>query len=83
MNNVTPLHPPQTSELRYRQGDIGRALLEGLKREGIAADIEQVLHEALFFPEQEHKQYGALVSASNVLHNLLNAMPSKPQTPTD
>jgi hypothetical protein len=48
-----------------------------LKHERIAADIEQVLHDVLFFPEQEHERYGALVAASNVIHNLLNAMPGK------
>jgi hypothetical protein len=44
-----------------------------LRYERIAADIEQVLHDVLFFPEQENERYGALVAASNVLHNLLNA----------
>ena len=58
---------------RYKHGDIARALAEGLKHERIAADIEQVLHDVLFFPEPEHERYGALVAASNVLHNLLNA----------
>lgn len=74
MNNVTPLHPPQASELRYRQGDITRALLEGLKHEGIAADIEQVLHDVLFFPDADHERYDTLCAASNVLHNLLFAL---------
>jgi hypothetical protein len=50
-----------------------------LKHERIAADIEQVLYDDLFFPEQEHERYGALVAASNVLHNLLNAMPARPE----
>jgi hypothetical protein len=44
-----------------------------LKHERIAADIEQVLHDVLFFPEQEQERYGALVATSHVLHNLLNA----------
>jgi hypothetical protein len=50
-----------------------------LKHERIAADIEQVLHDVLFFPEQEQERYGALVAASHVLHNLLNAMPARPE----
>jgi hypothetical protein len=81
MSNVTQLHSATDATDatdRYRQGDIARALAEGLKHERIAADIEQVLHDVLFFPEQEHERYGALVAASNVLHNLLNAMPGKP-----
>jgi hypothetical protein len=39
----------------------------------MAADIEQVLHDVLFFPEQEQERYRALVAASHVLHNMLNA----------
>jgi hypothetical protein len=78
MSNVTQLHSPIDATDRYKHGDITHALAEGLKYERIAADIEQVLHDVLFFPEQEHERYGALVAASNVLHNLLNAMPGKP-----
>jgi hypothetical protein len=78
MSNVTQLNSATDATDRYKHGDIIRALAEGLKHEGIAADIEQVLHDVLFFPEQEHERYGALVAASNVLHNLLNAMPGKP-----
>jgi hypothetical protein len=73
MTNVTRLHSNTDATDRYKQGDIARALAEGLKHERIAADIEQVLHDVLFFPEQEHQRYGALVAASHVLHNLLNA----------
>jgi menaquinone-dependent protoporphyrinogen IX oxidase len=73
MSNVTQLHSATDATDRYKQGDIARALAEGLKHEGITADIEQVLHDVLFFPEQEHERYGALVAASSVLHNLLNA----------
>jgi hypothetical protein len=85
MSNVTQLHSntdatdATDATDRYKHGDIARALAEGLKHERIAADIEQVLHDVLFFPEQEHERYGALVAASHVLHNLLNAMPARPE----
>ncbi len=74
MTNVTPLHPTPTTIYRYKAGDITRALVEGLKHEGIAADIEKVLHDVLFFPEHDpDEQYGALCAASNVIYNLLHA----------
>jgi hypothetical protein len=79
MSNVTQLHSNTDATDRYKHGDITRALAEGLKHERIAADIEQVLHDVLFFPEQEHERYGALVAANHVLHNLLNAMPARPE----
>ncbi|WP_199451663.1 hypothetical protein [Marinobacter sp. bablab_jr008] len=79
MSNVTPLHPTPTTTYRYRAGDITRALAEGLKHEGIAADIEQVLHDVLFFPEHDaSEQYGALCAASYVLYNLLHANGTAP-----
>jgi len=71
-DNVTQLHPARA--FKYKRGDITRALAEGLKHEVVAADIEQVLHDVLFFPEHdESEQYGALCAASYVLHNLLHA----------
>ena len=74
MSNVTPLNPKPSINYRYKRGDITRALAEGLKHEVVAADIEQVLHDVLFFPEHdESEQYGALCAASYVLHNLLYA----------
>jgi hypothetical protein len=73
MSNVTQLHSNTDAADHYKQGDIARALAEGLKHEGIAADIEQVLHDVLFIPDHDHERYGALCAASNVLHNLLNA----------
>jgi len=73
MSNVTQLHDHTDATDRYQQGDIARALAEGLKHERIAADIEQVLHDVLFIPDHDHERYGALCAASNVLHNLLNA----------
>jgi hypothetical protein len=73
MSNVTQLHDHTDATDRYQHGDIARALAEGLKHERIAADIEQVLHDVLFFPDHDHERYGALCAASNVLHNLLNA----------
>jgi hypothetical protein len=73
MTTVTRLHSTTDATDRYKQGDIARALAEGLKHERIAADIEQVLHDVLFFPDHDHERYGALVAASHVLHNLLNA----------
>ncbi|MEC9388078.1 MAG: hypothetical protein VX393_17125 [Pseudomonadota bacterium] len=79
MTNVTPLHPTPTTTYRYKAGDITRALAEGLKHEGIAADIEQVLHDVLFFPEHDaSEQYGALCAASYVLYNLLPANGTTP-----
>jgi hypothetical protein len=73
MSNITQLHSSTDATDHYKQGDITRALAEGLKHEGIAADIEQVLHDVLFIPDHDHERYGALCAASNVLHNLLNA----------
>jgi len=79
MTNVTPLHPTPTTTYRYKAGDITRALAEGLKHEGMAADIEQVLHDVLFFPEHDaSEQYGALCAASYVLYNLLHANGTTP-----
>jgi hypothetical protein len=43
MSNVTQLHSNTNATDRYKQGDIARALAEGLKHERIAADIEQTL----------------------------------------
>lgn len=79
MTNVTLLHPTPTTTYRYKAGDITRALAEGLKHEGIAADIEKVLHDVLFFPEHDaDEQYGALCAASDVLYNLLHANGTAP-----
>ena len=67
MTKVTHLNPA-TTVYRYKAGDITRALAEGLKHEGIAADIEKVLHDVLFFPEHDaDEQYEALCAESEVL----------------
>ncbi|MFT4941506.1 MAG: hypothetical protein ACI88A_004576 [Paraglaciecola sp.] len=50
-SKATRLHSNTDATDRYKHGDIARALAEGLKHERIAADIEQVLHDVLFFPE--------------------------------
>ncbi|ERS81609.1 hypothetical protein Q672_09880 [Marinobacter sp. EVN1] len=79
MTNVTLLHPTPTTIYRYKAGDITRALAEGLKHESIAADIEKVLHDVLFFPEHDpDEQYGALCEASNTIYNLLYANGTAP-----
>jgi hypothetical protein len=79
MTNVTPLHPTPTTTYRYKAGDITRALAEGLKHEGIAADIEQVLHDVLFFPrDNADEQCGVLCDASNIIYNLLYANGTAP-----
>jgi len=73
MSNVTPFSST-TQTLNYKHGDIVRALVKGLQHEGIAADIERVLHDALFYPpHDESEQLGILDDASNTLYNLLNA----------
>lgn len=78
MTKVTHLHPT-TTVYRYKAGDITRALAEGLKHEVVAADIEKVLRDVLFFPEHDAEaQYGALCEASNVLYNLLYANGTAP-----
>jgi len=54
---------------RYKPGDIGSALAEGLRHEVIAGDIEQALHDLLFVCESED-----VLAAREMLSQLLNAL---------
>lgn len=79
MTNVTQIRPT-SGTYRYRDGDIVRALAQGVRHEVVAADIERVLRDILFFPEEsEDKRYDAICEASNLLHNLLVANGMEPQ----
>lgn len=55
MTNITPLRrtPAPSIAFRYKQGDITRALLEGLRHEQVTADVEDVL-SALLFSADDH-----------------------------
>lgn len=68
MTNITRLRCTPSIAFRYKQGDITRALLEGLRHEQVAADVEDVL-SALLFSADDH----AISNARDMLADLLAA----------
>ena len=68
MSNVTQLHSNTDATDHYKQGDIARALAEGLKHEEIAADIEQALEHLLFIAGPED-----VLAVRELLSRLLQA----------
>lgn len=70
MNNIVRFPNRQNITYRYKQGDIGRALAQGLRYEMIAADIEGALHDLLFVAEPED-----VINAREMISGLLHALP--------
>lgn len=73
MPKVTPLHPTPAPAFRYNRGDITHALLEGLRHEQIAADVETALADLLFLPADERDHDAAVSAARETLFTLLEA----------
>lgn len=73
MPKVTPLHAPPAVAFKYNQGDITHALLEGLRHEEIAADVETALADLLFLPAYERDHEAAVSAARETLFTLLEA----------
>lgn len=79
MSNTTrPPAPPPF--FRYKEGDIGRALAEGLRHSVTAEDIEQALYSLLFIRDE----FSADI-VRELLADLLNAAEStsQPTTPPE